>query len=68
MIDYALLMYNISEKEILTQWSIGTLVKKVRHGFNFEVLKKGGKVADENENENLMTRDEVELLENLYNE
>ncbi|NVP24932.1 hypothetical protein [Treponema phagedenis] len=34
-------MYNVSEREILTEWSLETLVKKVRSGFNFELMKKG---------------------------
>lgn len=67
MIDYALLMYNISEAEILTQWSIETLLKKIEHGFNFEILKKGGKIKD-NEKSEPITKAEYEKLETLYNE
>ncbi|WP_177331590.1 hypothetical protein [Treponema phagedenis] len=40
IINHALLMYNVSEREILTEWSLETLVKKVRSGFNFELMKK----------------------------
>lgn len=67
MIDYALLMYNISEAEILTQWSIETLLKKIEHGFNFEILKKGGTIKD-NEKSKPITKAEYEKLETLYNE
>lgn len=67
MIDYALLMYNISEYEILTQWSIETLLNKVKHGFNFEILKKGGKIKDK-EKPCPITKAEYAELEALYNE
>lgn len=66
MIDYAMLMYGISEREILTQWSIETLVKKVEHGFNFEILKKGGSIKDKEGEEELLTKEEADELEDLY--
>lgn len=62
-----MLMYGISEYEILTQWSIETLVKKIEHGFNFEILKKGGKIKDGDEND-LLTKAEADELEALYRE
>ena len=65
MIDYAMIMYGISEREILTEWSIETLLKKVEHGLNFEILKKGGKIKEEEEDE-LLTKAEADELEKLY--
>ena len=65
MIDYAMIMYGISEREILSQWSIETLLKKVEHGFNFEILKKGGKIKEKEEDE-LLTKAEADELEKLY--
>ena len=65
MIDYAMIMYGISEREILSQWSIETLLKKVEHGFNFEILKKGGKIKEKEEDE-FLTKAEADELEKLY--
>ncbi|WP_187427639.1 hypothetical protein [Treponema phagedenis] len=56
-------MYNITEREILTEWSLETLVKKVRSGFNFELMKKGIPIKKEKK---LLTQSELETIEDLY--
>lgn len=61
-------MYAISEGEILREWSIGTLLKKVEHGFNFEILKKGGKVEKKEEGRLLSKAEEEELAALYYGE
>lgn len=43
-------MYKVSEELILTTWAIETLLKKVQHGFNFELIKKGIPLNDGVEN------------------
>lgn len=65
MIDYAMLLYGVSEYTILTEWSIATLTKKIEHGFNFEILKKGGKIKNENE-ASYITKEEADEQEALY--
>lgn len=57
-------MYPVSEYEILYGWSIPTLLKKIEHGFNFEILKKGGTVKEKKKR--LLTKKEAEELDDLY--
>ena len=45
-----MLMYHIGEDVILNSWSIETLLKKVQHGFNFVLIKKGISLNDGAEN------------------
>lgn len=67
MIDYALLMYGASEREILETWSLETIVSKVKNGFAFEVLKTSGSVETERESEReLLTHEEERELYELY--
>lgn len=40
-------MYGVTEKHILTTWSLETLTKKVKNGIRFELLKRG--VGEEND-------------------
>ncbi|CEM62227.1 conserved hypothetical protein [Treponema phagedenis] len=56
-------MYNITEREILTEWSLETLVNKVRSGFNFELMKKGIPIKKEKK---LLTQSELDNIEDLY--
>lgn len=35
------MMYGVSEELILKTWSLETLLKKIRHGFDFILLQKG---------------------------
>lgn len=58
-----MLMYHVSEEHILKTWSLETLIKKVKHGFNFEMLKSG-KLPKEDEP--LLNVSEVAELEELY--
>lgn len=57
-------MYNISENKILSEWSITTLFKKIESGFNFEILKKGGKTS--NTKGQKLKKAEADQLEALY--
>lgn len=52
----------------MREWSIGTLLKKVEHGFNFEILKKGGKVEKKEEGRLLSKAEEEELAALYYGE
>lgn len=36
-----MMMYGVSEELILKTWSLETLLKKVKHGFDFILLQKG---------------------------
>lgn len=56
-------MYHVSEQLILESWSLETLVIKVRHGFSFELAKRGIVIEKESDSSN---GDDIALM-NLYN-
>lgn len=55
-----MMMYHVSEEHILTTWSLETLIKKIKHGFNFILLKLGVPLKDEKP-ENLSDTEIVQL-------
>ena len=57
------MMYHVSEQLILESWSLETLVIKVRHGFSFELAKRGIVTEKERDSSN---GDDIALM-NLYN-
>lgn len=66
MIDHAMLMYSISEEDILRNWSLETLFIKVIHGFDFELLKRGASKklynSSKTEQEKNLTEKEITRL------
>ena len=59
------MMYHVSEQLILESWALETLVVKVRHGFAFELAKRG--IVTEKEKElDGSDGDDIALM-NLYN-
>ncbi|MEL5719888.1 MAG: hypothetical protein P1P59_02020, partial [Treponemataceae bacterium] len=54
--DRAMMMYGVPESLILNFWSLETLVKKVKHGFDFLLLQKG---FVKEEKEKLLSDDEI---------
>lgn len=60
-----MMMYHVSEQLILESWALETLVVKVRHGFAFEMSKRGIVMEDEKQKTGGDCVDDVELM-NLY--
>lgn len=54
-------MYGVSEDLILKTWSLETIIKNVKHGFDFILLQKG--VVKEKK-EKLLSDDEISKLYN----
>lgn len=54
-----MLLYHVSEDVILKTWSIETLLKKVQHGFNFEMLKKGVVINDDDDDDEILSDEEI---------
>ena len=59
-----MLMYQVREYEILTTWSIETLVKKLKYAYEWEMTKRG--VTQETEETENITESELAELEELY--
>ena len=59
-------MYGVSEEMILRTWSLETLVKKVKHGWNFELIKAGSPPVQDNEadDETMTDRELLRFYEN----
>ena len=60
-----MMMYHVSEQLILESWALETLVIKVRHGFAFELAKRGI-VMEEQKDTGSSIEDDIALM-NLYN-
>ena len=59
-----MMMYHVSEQLILESWALETLVVKVRHGFAFELSKRG--IVTEARTDGSAAIDDIALM-NLYN-
>lgn len=53
------MLYGVSEELILKTWSLETLVRKIRHGFDFILLQKG--IAKEKKEKPLSDDEIIEL-------
>ena len=55
-------MYGVSEETILRTWSLETLVKKVKHGWNFELIKAGSPPVQDKDSDEDAPMTDMELL------
>ena len=56
-----MLLYHVSERDILCTWSLETLIQKVQHGFDFILMQKG--IVKDKAGEHISDQDLVMLYQ-----